>query len=58
MPLQDLETFGYAVTTDMRGRASDKAIRVAGLLIHDSAGQSIMAARSRAQNSGFILKVW
>jgi len=28
MPLQDVEALGYAVITDMRGCASDKAIHV------------------------------
>jgi hypothetical protein len=28
MSLQDVETLGYAVTTDMRGRAGDKAIHL------------------------------
>jgi len=31
MPLQDVETLGYAVITDMRGRAGDKAIHVFGI---------------------------
>jgi hypothetical protein len=75
MSLQDVEALGYAVITDMRGCAGDKAIHMfsvpaaerarerrpeqttdarqrcsrsqvdhVGLLIHDSANQSITAA--------------
>jgi hypothetical protein len=31
MSLQDVETLGYAVITDMRGRAGDKAIHLVGI---------------------------
>jgi hypothetical protein len=31
MSLQDVETLGYAVITDMRGRAGDKAIHLASI---------------------------
>ena len=31
MSLQDVEALGYAVITDMRGRAGDKAIHLVGI---------------------------